>query len=45
MKRLLNKTAKIKQSNDNENYDAFRDLELIITHVILNYLNHTFKYY
>jgi len=36
MKRLLNKTAKIKQSNDNENYDAFRDLELIITHVAYN---------
>jgi hypothetical protein len=35
-KDLEGKTAKIKASNDNENYDPFRAKELIITHASNN---------
>lgn len=32
MKNLIGKKAKIKESNDNENYDSFRGKTLIVTH-------------
>lgn len=38
MKNLLNKTAVI--VSDNDNYDKFRDMELIITHVAYNKQDH-----